>query len=82
MDARLLAVFNRLSEDLGNLEKALATTRTMLQALSKEMRAEAMPDKVAKRNMTATRRFLANQQPRVNGTFLQRAWPRENDEEQ
>lgn len=84
-DARLIAVIMRLSEDLANMEKALARTQEVLRALIKETRqAREMlpPDK----QVPALQAFLAQQQPRLDGTFPKSAWirplPRENDEEQ
>lgn len=75
MDARLLAVIGRLSEDLANLEKALTSTQLLLRELVKDAR------KNGKRlsRADATKLFLANQQPRWGGTTPWRALLREGD---
>lgn len=73
MDARLMAVIDRLSEDLANLEKALAGTQELLRALAKEARRTAKPNGRERRRLDAAQFFLANQQPRWSGTAPWRA---------
>lgn len=64
MDARLVAVIERLSEDLANLEKALAHTQTLLKDLVREVRRNGKSQEKRLDTIQATQRFLANQQPR------------------
>lgn len=76
MDAKLIAVIERLSEDLANMERALASTQAALRALIKDTRRNG-------RNLSrsdATKLFLAGQQPRWSGTAPWHA-RRESDEE-
>lgn len=77
MDARLIAVIERLSEDLANMEKALASTQAALQALIKDARKNG---KHLSRD-DATKLFLANQQPRWGGTAPWHARLREEDDD-
>lgn len=75
-DARLIAVIIRLSEDLANLEKAMASTQELLRSLVKEARKNGKH--LSRAN--ATQVFLANQQPRWGGTAPWRARLNEEDE--
>lgn len=75
-DARLIAVIERLSEDLASLEKAMASTKEVLRELIKDARKNGKQLSQA----DATRVFLANQQPRWGGTAPWRA--RLNEEEE
>lgn len=80
MDARLIAVITRLSEDLGNMEKALAHTQEVLRELVKNVRKETRQNGRRMTRNEANMLFLANQQPRWSGTAPWRA--RHNEEEQ
>lgn len=73
MDERLLAAMERLSTDLSNLERALTSTQKFLRQLAKETHANGE----RLETIQATQRFLANQQPRRDGTFIRH---RENDD--
>lgn len=76
-DARLIAVIERLSEDLANLKKAMASTQETLRELIKDARKNG---RHLSRNQ-ATVLFLANQQPRWGGTAPWHALrPVENDD--
>lgn len=77
MDPRLIAVIAQLSNDLANMEKALASTQAALQALIKDARRNGRH--LSKED--ATMLFLANQQPRWSGTAPWHTRLRENDEE-
>ena len=77
-----MAVIDRLSEDLANLEKALVGTQELLRALAKEARRTAKPNgrqTEKEKRFNATQMFLANQQPRWSGTAPWRA-RREDDD--
>lgn len=80
MDARLIAIIARLSEDLSNMEKALTHTQEVLRELVKDVRKEARKNGHRITRNEATMLFLANQQPRWSGTAPWRA--RHNEEEQ
>ena len=83
MDARLIAVINRLGEDLGNLEKALTRTRELLKELVKEARKNGTQTSTPQTEaLGPAKRYIANQQPHRDGTYPRRAWQsyRENDD--
>lgn len=87
VDSRLLAIITRLSEDLANIEKAMEHTRVLLHELSKDLSKDlSKNDKAEPPPASAGSRFLAQQQPRQDGTFPNSAWvrlpPHENEEEQ
>lgn len=77
MDARLIAMIAQLSEDLANVERALASTQAVLAELIRGARKNG--GRLSKND--ATKLFLANQQPRWSGTAPWHARLRENDEE-
>lgn len=76
MDARLIAVIERLSEDLAGLEKAMASTQDVLNELIRAARKNGKNLNKA----DATKLFLANQQPRWSGTAPWRARRIEEEE--
>lgn len=78
MDARLIAVIMKLSEDMAIMEKALAQTQELLKEVLKDDKDEDNGKKHHRRRP----RYLAQQQPRWSGTRPWRVAPRENDEEQ
>ena len=79
MDAQLRALFDRLSEDLASLEKALNQTQALLKELAKEARKNGEAVEQRLEGVEATQRFLAGQWSRRDGTF---PWAglRENDD--
>ena len=81
MDERLIVIFTRLSEDLANLEKALSSTRELLLEMSKDVKKNGKTVEKRLDTIQATQRFLANQQPRWQGTSPFRAMREENHDD-
>lgn len=69
MDTRLIAVIDRLSEDLANLEKALIHTQELLKELVKEGRKNNKTVNKRLDTIQATQRFMANGHIRREGAF-------------
>lgn len=64
MDAKLIALFERLSEDLANLAKVVAHYQDTMDKILHEVRKNGKAQEKRLDTIQATQRFLANQQPR------------------
>lgn len=81
MGERLIAVIQRLSEDMDKLKEAMAHAQATLGALLRESRKNGKTQKEQLDTIRATQRFLANQQPRWDTTDRMRVHrPLENDD--
>lgn len=78
MDARLIAVFEQLSQDMAKVAEAVTHSQYVLDKLLREMKKNGKTVERRLDTIQATQRFLAGQQPRRDGTFPVR--PLENDD--